>query len=450
MNYVNGAEKPCSRGLINIMKWLQAYLLLTIFLCFFGPIEWKIKNPILVVVLLLSYQLALWLGYKSGVGIHYKRVDRVPAISASPRNVRFVSRIIKVGLMADVLMVVRMANTPDPVDIVRKMINGLLSPATRYASYYAEATAGNLLGGGMFSFLVTIISPSAIAGIILGVFFYRELNRSTKSLLWVLIILHIAMKLISAANEGVFDTAIYVIVPAFLRYQNNVACSPEKQRNKWRKRKKWIVLVSLLLIVVVLAFFTSNITGRTKANYAFGTLGENKYRPDAGILNYIPDELEVTLVYLSAYLCQGYYGFSLATMVQWVPMFGMGFSPFVQNNVSSLIGVQLIRNTYQVRITEIADWGALRNYHTAYTFWANDVSLIGVIVVMFILGRMFARYYSKSVYGCSKDAIVLMPLLVTQILYLPANNKIFAQPASFLIVLSLLLHDLLTKKLKRA
>lgn len=435
--------------ILNPMKWLQVYLLMTVLLCFFGPIDWKIKNPGLVVIYLVAYQVSLVFGYNSGM----RRVSEGKKITLAKEmnNKKIVNpgRLLIVGIIADVLMIFRMTNTFNPSEIFSKIVNGLISPSLQYATYYSERSAENMMGGDLFSFFVTLLSPIPIVAIVLGFYFYKDLSISRKIELWCLLIVHLGMKLISAANEGIFDIAIYVSVAVFLRYQNEIVSSNAKQRKKWSKKKRRIILLLIILTVLSLIFFTRNILGRTKGNYALGTLGENKYNPNSLFLKFIPDNLEVTIVYLSVYLCQGYYGFSLSTLVDWVPMFGAGFSSFIRNNIGSIIGIDLAKYTYQVRIENIAAWGALKNYHTAYSYWANDVSRIGVIFVMYIIGRLFARYYIKSVYQGSKIAIVIMPLIVTLIFYLPANNKIFAQPSSFLILFFILLYDFTHSFLKK-
>ena len=56
---------------------------------------------------------------------------------------------------------------------------------------------------------------------------------------------------------------------------------------------------------------------------------------------------------------------------------------------------------------------------------------------LILLGYVFARCYRSGVLRQSKAAIVMMPLLVTMIFYLPANNKVFVQPASMLLMVYL-------------
>ena len=327
---------------------------------------------------------------------------------------------------------VLVCGTVNPAGIFEKVMEGIISPSTRYDNAFIE---GNARGSSIASLMVTFGMPITIMALILSIYFYSNLSRGYKFCTIILYFTHLCYCLTQGANEGVFDIAIYIGVALYLKLQHQ---NVNRQRLHMKKKKKIMLIIAVgILMYIAFSFFTENIIGRTQANFAFGTLGENYYDKNAAINKYIPAELYITFVYLTAYLCEGYYGMSLATTLEWVPNWGMGFSPFIRNNLSDILGVDLFANSYQVRIEEVYDWGALRNFHTAYTFWANDVSYIGVIFIMFILGYVLAKCYRASILRQSKPAIIMMPLLVTMIFYLPANNKVFVQPASMLLMIYL-------------
>lgn len=425
----NGAA---SVKLPNLMKYLVIYLCFTVFLCFFGPIHFNIRNPGIMIAMLTAYHAALLIGYTWGTRRDIRMHPVVKEAEFTERDAVRVNRLILIGLFFDVLLLILVCGSINPATIFGKVIEGLLTPSTRYDNAFVETTAR---GSSIASLMVTLGMPFTIMALILSVFYFPMLKRTYKFLTITLYFFHVCYCLTQGANEGVFDVALYIGVAAFLGIQ----CRNVNRQIKHQKRKGKVLLIIAICLMAYLAlnFFTTNIIGRTKANFAFGTLGENYYDKNAPINKYIPENLMVTLVYLSAYLCEGYYGMSLATTIEWIPNFGMGFSPFIRNNLSELMGIDLFQNSYQVRIGQQYNWGALRNFHTAYTFWANDVTYIGVVFIMVLLGYVFARCYRSGVLRQSKAAIVMMPLLVTMIFYLPANNKVFVQPASMLLMVYL-------------
>ena len=222
----------------DIMKYSLIYLTTTVLLFFFGPISWKVKNPGIVIIYLVLYEIALGLGYK--LGRYSKRAPEEKSIN-DHQNITEVekvkiNRLIVIGIVFDLLMVVRMANTFNLSIIFQKVFNGLNSPAAQYKAYYEEATAGNLYGGSLFSLFITLGAPFCIAGIILGIFYFKDLKTSGKSLCVLLIIIHLSSKLISSANEGIFDTVLYIVVSMFLRVTNESLTKVRKPSTNTRKK----------------------------------------------------------------------------------------------------------------------------------------------------------------------------------------------------------------------
>ncbi len=430
----------------NLMKYALLYLSGTVFMFFFGPITWKVKNPGIILFYLILYNVALGFGYWIGIRRVRTKEENKPVSchNLSKTGSQRITQLLVLGIFFDILMIIRMANTLNISEILSKMINGLVAPAMQYSIYFQEATAGNLYGGSIFSLFITLGAPICVAGIILAVFFYKDLSASSKVACWILVTLHFGSKLISSANEGIFDLAIYIGVSVYMRAINeNLTSKRGNISKKWRMLL--VIVLGIILVGIALTYFKNNIMGRTLGNFTFGTLGENYYDPNSGINKYIPEPLFIVFVYLIAYLCQGYYGFSLSTLVDWVPMFGMGFSSFLRRNVSDILGVDLFELSYQKRIESVANWGGLKNFHSAYTFWANDVTRFGVIFVMFFIGYKFSSYYHDCVVKCKMTSIVMMPLMVTLILYLPMNNKIFVQPTSFLLIMYIFLINFYNK-----
>ena len=122
---------------------------------------------------------------------------------------------------------------------------------------------------------------------------------------------------------------------------------------------------------------------------------------------------------------------ALALSLDWIPTWGTGFSSFIRNNLQELFNIDLIKFSYQGRAEKFG-WGANRNWHTGYTWFANDVSFIGVIFLMFIIGWLLARMYKDSVENRNPFACVIFGIMLMQVLFLSCNNKIFADASTFI------------------
>ena len=65
------------------------------------------------------------------------------------------------------------------------------------------------------------------------------------------------------------------------------------------------------------------------------------------------------------------------------------------------------------------------NWHTAYLWFANDVSIFGVPVVFLVLFTLFGRCWKEFV--CNKNLIsfLMFMIFVKLVTYISANNQVF-------------------------
>ena len=417
---IKGLKKAPYSGLLRL---IQCYILFTFLLFLIGPITWQNDNDFLLSVLMLAYLAALTMGYRFGARKKLRQSRHRLLLDVN--LIKITKILIWLGIIYSVIYILRYGRTFSVSQIIQDTIYNLLNPADKYAETQAGAMENaNLLGGGFLSLVVTFSGPITIPAAMLPILYFQKLPRSYKILGIFGIILQMVGGVIAGTNEGVFDIVIFVMAAILIKMKKKPLI--KRRKGNW----KAIILLSLLLIGL-LSFFTNNIGQRTAANFAFPTIGVNKYNSDAAILNFVPLFLQPTLAYLTVYLCEGYYGMALALKLEWIPTWGTGFSSFIRNNLEELLNVDLIQYSYQGR-AEIFGWGANRNWHTAYTWFANDVSFIGVILIMFIIGWLISRTYRDAVENQNPFACMLFGILLMQILFLSANNKIFASSTTFI------------------
>ena len=405
----------------RIIAIIQTYLLFTILYCIYGPIKWYLKNENLTIFLVILYQIGLLVGYILGINTSMKK-----RLISKEKFLKRIDIYLVISIFTSLATSVRIVGSFSLNTIFQNMINGIVAPAYQYNllfTNYASRPTSELLGGRPLSLLITLGGPFTIYATIVSIIFYRDLQR--EYLVYLCIVMNIVQKLIAGANEGIFDIGIYIFISLVLKNVINPA-------KRTRKHSFIIALIGVVILALVLSFFNTNALGRTKGNFVFGPIGENHFNYDSIILKVIPQNLHFLSGFISVYLCQGYYGFSLNTLVDWVPNYLTGFSPFIRDNLLELLDINLFKNTYQYRVSQFG-WGAMQNFHTAYTFWANDFSLYGVALIMILLGYLIARTNKDIVINSNPYSMVLFVLLVVLVIYLPANNKIFVQPASFLL-----------------
>ena len=409
----------------NLLTYIQIYIAFTFFLFLFGPINWKSNNKLLMGGVLFAYVLFLTLGYRYGAKC--KLYKSAHPLLSEYNIIKITKIIVWISIVYSIFYIFRYGRTFSISSIINNTINNFINPAAQYAKTHHQGsmTDPNLLGGGFMSLIVTFSGPLTIPAVVLPILYFDKLSFAYKIISIFGIVLQVFGAVIAGTNEGLFNIGIYIISVILILRQ--------RKRKLKRKKKSFVSFIFIgILLIGLLAFFTNNISQRTGDTFLFPTIGINKYDRTAPILQFIPQFLQPTLAYLTVYLCEGYYGMSLALGMEWIPTFGTGFSSFIRNNIEELLGVNLIQYSYQGRIEKLYGWGANKNWHTAYTWFANDVSFFGVALIMFIIGFLIIRSFRDSVENGNPFACVLFSILMMQIFFLSANNKIFASPTTFI------------------
>src|SRR6266850_4716245 len=105
-------------------------------------------------------------------------------------------------------------------------------------------------------------------------------------------------------------------------------------------------------------------------------------------------------------------------------MFGVGNSMFLYFNAVKVTGDSRIENLpYPVRVERSRGWGAYENWISIYPWLASDVSFPGTILVVFLIGRLFAQSWLDTLRGDNPLAVVMFSIFVIMLFYFPANNQ---------------------------
>jgi hypothetical protein len=151
-------------------------------------------------------------------------------------------------------------------------------------------------------------------------------------------------------------------------------------------------------------------------------LGDITVSASSSNINNIFEFFNYSFVWLTYYLVQGYYGFSLILNLDLEWTFGFGNSDFLQRNLLLITGVDVSDITFQARVSEY--WSSAQ-WHSFYGQFANDVGFFGLIVFMFFLGYFLSRVWASVVYKNSFYGACLVPILGLLFIFLPANNQVF-------------------------
>ena len=86
--------------------------------------------------------------------------------------------------------------------------------------------------------------------------------------------------------------------------------------------------------------------------------------------------------------------------------------------------------SYLYRLKEHG-WQPDINWHSIYTWLASDYSFIGVIILMFIIGKVFGNVTRDCLEESNHISRSLFTLFAIMFIYFPMNNQIFSFADTF-------------------
>jgi hypothetical protein len=407
---------------------VEAYLFLIMGLFYFGPWKWAVPHPVLLFLFLLGAQLSLFIGYVAILGPLSKR----EIADFGVLNERAILKFLRIAIIPNLLLIIlyTIRNTGMASlslrELAMKIVLGIVSPLKQYNAKFSEAQ----FGGRLLTYSITLFSPLMWPVIPLSIIYFKKLGGAFRVLSILTIILEASRWVATGTNKGVIDLVLTFVFLYFIK---------SLQRGKALKKPsapvgKAIIMTLLAgFLALGVLFFLNNIEDRLKGNWILLMRVNNNTRIDESspLMSVLPGSMKSLLVYMCSYLNQGYYGLSLAFDMPFTPMFGLGNSAFLIENVYDFFKVDLTPLTLQAKMA-YTGWNPMVNWHSFYAWVANDVSLIGCLPVMFVIGAYFGILSFYSIRGRDPLASIMLCMLLSLFFYIPMNNQIFSSPITFM------------------
>ena len=408
-------EQRSSKKRISLdvfIKLAIGFQLLTVLLFVLGPREWKGVNEWAVLFYVLLNCLGLYIGYRLAINKLPQHQDDAKCASGD----RFQSNFIYVVMiMSTIILFIDMINTIKVTDLSLNSIIDAIKLGFSNPSEAYHKESGIVIGGQYFTYLKVLTSPLVWASILLGIYYFKHFNIAFKLILIVNVILEALKWIGCGTNKGLFDL-IFIVVAVYL-------VKLIKKGYILRKSIKRMVIVGGLLLICGIAYFSIAIASRTNSNINYDSTFY-VINTDNILWKICPDDLKFTFNSVLGYVTQGYYGLGLAFNESPVCMFGIGNSPFLLDNVEQIFNVDLQELSLQYKIYLSTGWHYSVNWHTIYTWIANDVTIYFVPFVMIIIGNFFGRIVIDIRCRNSNVSITLFVLMIINFFYFSANNQI--------------------------
>lgn len=404
----------------NLLKPLvifELYLVSTIVLFEFGPIKFPTNNKRTLYLFLFLYHLFFIIGYiiipKKFKFRDNNIMNRINMNFCKYKNF-IISSLLLLVIFYSTMSIIRISGGISFMNLVDKIFYSF----SNFADVYKENMSNNY-GSSIITSSSTLLSSVYYMGIPLAVYFHKDLRIYNKILLYIAIFFEGSSYIIKGTNIGMFNLAIIIATVILIK--------PDIKFKKMPVKK-------ILIYGVVPFLFISYFINVTSSRMGGGinlpsTLFNIPIDHNNFIFKFLPQELWYGVVMIISYISQGYYGMSLAFDYSFNPTFGFGSGYFMIENFSGILDVDIFSNTYQSKMSYV--WDSRINWHTAYTWFANDVSFIGVIFIMILLGAFLYFIINDAKKG-NIFAISLLPLYTIMTIFLSANNVILSTPTFFM------------------
>ena len=409
---------------------VAVYLISVLLLYEFGPVDWPTHKPVLFYTLQFLYIVFFVWGYYAG----FK--SKLPhARQWSKKQTRKLLRSLPFWVVLSIIFnFIKMIRSYgikslDFLSILKRFISGLLDAGASYREVGRLSkilVSNDVYGGKLFTLSNFLWAFFDMNIIFLAILYFPSGNKRQKILTAVLFLEIVIYYMSIGTSIGVFRLLLSIFVFVFIASQSlcgGIAAHFKVQKNSGKKA----LICGVLLLSAFIAYFVVMLKSRggilnwDKSGFSIGGVSLDY---DSIMFKILPTFLFIPLISVASYVTQGLYGFSLSLELPWIPMFGLGGSMWVVNLLARH-GVNIGQFTYQSRIMERFNWDDRVQWASMYTWAANDLSLYGVILWMFLIGYVFALVYRDSVTTKNPFAKLLVVYFALMCIFMPGNNQVF-------------------------
>lgn len=375
-----------------------------------APIRWATENTGQLYLLVLVCQVMIVLGFNSGRHTGQRSLpERALVLSSGERLFNVLLAIYAITFLVNYAYLLRYSLF-DVVGMINTLWAGVQDPALGRALALAPTTPQRIPWSVYFA-----ISVFNQIFFIAGFLQWKTLNSAQKAGFAIFVCIELfywigrgtAYGVIALITTGLFASMLWT-----------------RKTRPTASRRFASLLAATVLMAGAVAFFSYLLYARSgnveRDVETFETdFGNSTLVPGHPTLGVVPEPLHPTYLNTVSYLAQGYFNTSLAFDLPFRPTYFLCNNPSVKD-MASVVGLDFWEDSYIHRlggkgVDEYMYW------HSAYTWYANDVSFYGVPFVLFLLGYFFGFSWSRSLRGDFLSKVVFV-IFGNMLLFLFANN----------------------------
>lgn len=264
-------------------------------------------------------------------------------------------------------------------------------------------------------------------------FFWRGIGWVLRSFAIVSIIVYVVSFLYIGTLKGIGDLLILGLASFVALSGLRGPPAPQRPSLHRRNQRYWaiaIVAIAMVVFVVVASFILGDrYEGRTRATY---------FSISPVLSGLFGDRFGMGLTTLWFYPTNGYIGLSQQLQESFV--FSGGASmPVFAHLTGPVFGIaDPMTLSFPMRNEALTGWSSTITWSTIYPWLASDLTFIGALFVMGLLGWLIARSWLGVRRERDPLALALLALLMIAVAYAPANNQLMVAQYSAVGLVTLL------------
>ncbi len=385
--------------------FFEIYLLASLAIFAFGPLELPVENPTMLYGFALTAQAAILIGYLVGI--------RSPANGY--RGYLSFPALVQIAILLTCVVLGLSFRFRNYIGI--SVTQALADPSLAYYARLEQFASGQSTSF-LYSVMRALAGPMLAVFIPCGVFYWRQMDWMWRGFWLAGAVLFFADCILTGAAKGLFD--IILVLPWLLW-----AKSSTRRMDSQASKSKYA-----LTIVVSLAVITSGIGYFSYSREARFGLGNNSYPPGTvgwsqelyGVT--IPEPTEFTIYMVARYWTHGYYGLAGCLQLPFEWSYGVGHSSVWMKYAGSLsIDPDAFWLTcYPARLEAETGYSTAHYWHTMYPWIASDLTFPGAILFVGLMAFLMAQAWNDTLRGLNPFAIGFCTQVILMFYYIPANN----------------------------
>jgi len=420
---------------------LEFYLAFTVFIFFFGPVEWDIPNvPKLLVFLIINYG-GLWIGYGLGIRRGKRTIRRSQACDVG--IVRFPPQVMGLLLISMIFaifsyMIRLYAIRGSPEAFLLSFIHP--GEAYRESQVLAQMDRdGAVMTIANFSWAFRI---STLFGCLsslyfpLGLICWHRMNIAYRAIFITALLCNLLFTVGLGAQSGMailLFAALPIVLFKLYVHGKPMAVGASKGMVIIKKKGWNSILVKTLVVVLVcalgatLAFFQldrAEDSGR-ELNAAKDLGGQYSSPALHGVIPVTGGRMNYGIVMVCQYVSHGYEGLALSMELPFEWTYGLGWSKALQVIYHDYLGgADVFQKSYLARNELQSGWPALAWWSTIFPWIASDTTYHGTIFVMLFIGYVIGRCWTGVIVSGNPLGFAVLAHLFNLVFMFPANNAL--------------------------